>query len=173
MRRTKSRARMRETVAARESIPIDDGAVRYIRPVVHDYRTMSPVKSPMMPTPSKAAEESHAEPEPERNAWRCDVETWIRIPAGPRHHRAAICYPRIVRRHIDHIRSSRFNNNRVSLFCHVLLRIAVEISALLSALTHLLNGIHNILLLYHVTLTQRRCPGQVLIHVRQYGWELC
>jgi hypothetical protein len=53
---------MREVVAARESIPIDDGAVRYVRPVVHDDRTMSPVKSPMVPTPSEAAEESHAEP---------------------------------------------------------------------------------------------------------------
>src|ERR1700758_1514717 len=129
MRRAKSRARRREVVAARESIPIDDGAVRYVRPVIHDDRTMSPVKSPMMPSPSKAAEESHAEPEPERNAWCCDVETRIRIPTGPCHHRAAIRYPRIVRRHIDHIRSSRLNNNRASLFGYVLLRIAVEIAA--------------------------------------------
>src|SRR5258707_9459643 len=69
-------------------------AVREVRVVVvDDSAVVAPIESPMAPTPTKAAEQSNSETQPEINSRRIPVKSRIRIPTGEHGQRRPIYQP--------------------------------------------------------------------------------
>ena len=113
-------------VAAVEVAAIDDrSAVRDIRVVVVDHRMAMPVASPVIPAPPKSSEEADAKSKTERDcgAGKKDSGNWN--PTGVGNNRCTVDEPRIIGRHVDHIRVGRFDDDRVALSGYILLLIAV------------------------------------------------
>ena len=113
-------------VAVIKVAAIDDrSAVRDIRVVVVDYPAAVPVISPVVPAPPKSAEEADAKSKTERDcgAGKKDSGNWN--PAGVGNNRCTVNEPRIIGRHVDHIRVGRFDDDRAALSGYILLLIAV------------------------------------------------
>ena len=114
------------TVSAVEVVAIDDrSAVRDIRVVVVDYPAAVPVISPVVPAPPKSAEEADAKSKTERDCGAGKKDSWNWNPAGVGNNRCSVYEPRIIGRHVDHIRAGRFDDDRVALSGYILLLIAV------------------------------------------------
>src|SRR5438445_7383344 len=113
-------------VAAVEVAAIDDRpAVRDICVVVVDYPAAVPVVSPVMPSPPKSSEEADAKSKAERDCGAGKKDSGNRNPAGVGNNRCSVHEPRIIGRHVDHIRVGRFDDDRVALSGYILLLIAV------------------------------------------------
>src|SRR6267154_1156751 len=76
------------------------------------------------------------------------------IPSGIDRYRPPVNQPRIIGRHVDHLRIGRFNNDCVSLCSDPLLLAAIQVPSLLSVLTHLLNSVGHILWIVRIRLAQ-------------------
>ena len=99
----------------------EDSAVGDVAVVVEDDSVAMPVISPVVPSPAKAAKEADAKAEAKRNSRPGKVQSWIPIPARPNSEGLAIDQPGIVCRHINHLRISRLDHDRLPLLGHSLL----------------------------------------------------
>src|SRR5580704_12513856 len=99
--------------ASVEVVPVIKGAAAGVIPVVVIHCvSVVPVKSPMAPAPSKAAEEADTEPGSEREVRAAVPNPGIGVPARPRHNRPAVHQPRIIRGDINYIRLGRLDDHR-------------------------------------------------------------
>src|ERR1700722_15878042 len=83
--------------------------VRNVSVVVVDDRSVVPVKSPVMPAPTEAAEVPDSKAQAERQVWTVKPDSWIRIPPRPGKYRISVDQPRIVRGHVHHVRIGRLD----------------------------------------------------------------
>src|SRR6266849_10561856 len=133
-------------------------AMGEVRVIAVNQATPVPIRSPVVPPPAEAAEEtdtnSNTEPDPrpvEEEA-RNPNPTWVELE------RTTVDDPRIVLRHIHDLRICRINDDRISLGRHGFLRRALQVPGLLRSLAHHLNRVEDILLSVHVRLPERRSP---------------
>src|SRR6267154_4598925 len=146
---TEARASATEAIAIAE-IP----AVGDVRLMAVNQAVAVPIRSPAVPPPAEATEEtdtySQAEPDPR------PIEEEARNPNPTRIERERITVddPRIVLRHIHDLRICRFNDDRISLGRHGFLRRALQVPGLLRPLAHHLNRGEDILLSVHVRLPE-------------------
>src|SRR5882757_3940649 len=160
------------SIAAKTSIVIDEGrAVGDVPVVVVIQLVMVPVSSPMVPTPTKAAENSDADSDAEENS-RPDEHVRTSDPTRIERERVSVDIPRIVFRHINDVGISGRNRDSLPLARHILLRRGLQVSCLLRALTHYLNCIEDFLRLVYIGLSQRRGPGEVLVQHRKHRRKL-
>src|SRR6202035_4788817 len=141
-------------VAVMEPVVTELSTVRDELVTVEKSSTFMPVVSPVSPAPSKSAEVSDPKSHTEREPDAAPKNSRHRIPSGVRHYRRPINQPRIVGRHVHHLRIGRFDDDCVSLRGHTFLFCAIEMSRLLSLLTHLLDAIGDILWLVDIGLAQ-------------------
>src|SRR5216684_6731271 len=133
---TEARASATEAVAIAE-IP----AVGDVRLMVVNQAVAVPIRSPAVPPPAEATEEtdtySQAEPDPR------PIEEEARNPNPTRIERERITVddPGIVFRHINDLRICWFNHDRISLGRDRLLLRTLQVSGLLRSPTHHLNRV--------------------------------
>ena len=133
--------------------------------VIAVYQAVSmPIRSPVVPAPAEAAEESDTDSDAEPDPRPIEVEARNADPPRIEREGITVDQPRIVFRHINHLRIRRFNVNRISLGRDGFLRRALQVPGLLGSLTHHLNRVEDVLRPVHVRLPERRCPRQILIH---------
>ena len=138
-----------------ETVTIYEGpAVGNICIVVVDDPPVMPIEVPVVPSPAVPAKKAQPEPYAKSDPWSREVESWICVPPGPNSQRRAIYKPWIVLRHVDNFGIGRFNHNRLTLFCHGLLRSAVQIPRALSAGSHDLDSIHDVVWLVHIGVSE-------------------
>ena len=99
----------------------EDSAVGNVAVVVEGDAVVMPVISPVVPAPAKAAEEANTKAETKRNSRSGKVQPWIPIPARPNSEGLSIHEPGIVFRHVNDLRISRLDYDRLPLLGHVLL----------------------------------------------------
>src|ERR1700734_2582954 len=126
-----------------------------------------PVESPASPSPSETAEPTDAETKSKGQMRAAESDSGIVVTIGPGRYRISVNGPRVVGRHIDHIRLSRLNHYIIVLILYGLLRRRFQIAGCLRFLAHALNCVHHVLLLVVVSIAQRRCPGDILVHISQ------
>src|ERR1700682_1356607 len=135
---------------------IDDRqAMGDVSVVVIDHLMAMPVASPVMPGPPKSSEVSDSKSTTEGDCRAGKKDSGHRNPARVGDHRYAVREPRIIGRHIDHIRVGWFDDDRVALIRYLLLFIAIQLAGLPSLLTHRLDGIGHFLLLVGVCVPKR------------------
>ncbi len=93
----------------------EDSAVGNVAVVVVNDIAVVPVKSPVMPSPTKAAKQSRLEAKAKNHTWSRKVEPGVRIPARPGHERRSIHEPRIIFRHVNNLRVGWLDHNCLSL----------------------------------------------------------
>jgi hypothetical protein len=141
------------SAAAFASLPIEVVSVvervasRVVAVVIVDYVAVTPVKSPMMPAPPITSVPSDSERRPEREVRTAIPNSWIWIPARPRHDGISVYHPRIVGGDINDIRAGRLDADSGVLLCYGLLRRGPEIACVLRSPAHHLYRIHDVLLL--------------------------
>src|SRR5580700_431992 len=102
-------------VVAGEVVAIDDGsAVGNVGVVVVDHGPTAPVVPPVAPTPSKSSEEADSKSKPEGDSGH-GVPAWVADDRRPVHE------PRIIGRHVDHVRVGWFDDDGAALSRHLLL----------------------------------------------------
>src|ERR1700730_12929340 len=119
-----------------------------------------PVGSPVVPPPAKSAKKPNPDSCAEENP-RLAIKT---DPVWVERKRCAIDVPRIVFRHVHHLRACRLDHDSLPLGRHGLLRRALQVARLLRFLTHLLNRVEDSRFVIAVELTERCRPPEVLIH---------
>lgn len=113
---------MEIAAVAADIAAIDEcSAVRNVSVVVIHDCVVVPVESPVMPSPTEAAEQTDPKPYTESNRRAADENAGNRIPSGPHRERRAVHEPRIVCGHIHHIWIGWFNYDRLPLGCYFLL----------------------------------------------------
>ena len=139
-----------------KTIVVDDGsAMRDVRVVVENGSpAVMPIESPMLKTPAEAAEESDSESQSKSDSWTAQKESWIRIPTREYSQRGPIHQPRVVLRYVNHVGGCRFDDDRFPLSTYLLLGRGVQVSGLLSPLSHGLNRLCHVLLLVDVDVAQ-------------------
>src|SRR5579864_3251909 len=140
--------------------------------VIEHNRSVPPIASPAVRSPSETSEQSDREAHTDRNAGARNVQPGIWVPAGPHDHRRTIHDPGIVCRNVNDLRVCRFNDDGRTFSDYLYLFIALQVSGRFCASPHDLHGVHHSLLLVHVSLAKGRCPGKVLVHVGQHGGKL-
>ncbi len=108
-----------------------------------------------MPAPPKSSEEADPEADSKSNPRSGQEDPRHGIPAWICDDRLAIHEPGIIGRHIDHLRTGRFNDDRLALRRYLFLFIAIQVVSLLSLLTHRLHGVRHILLLVGIGVPER------------------
>src|SRR5882762_2866702 len=159
-------------ITVMESVVAKLSAVRNELMVVEECPAAMPVVAPMAPAPAKSAKISKSKSNAERQSDATPKNSRRLIPSGIDRYRPPVNQPRIIGRHVDHLRIGRFNNDCVSLCSDPLLLAAIQVPSLLSVLTHLLNSVGHILRIVRIRLAQCRTPGQIFVHVLQHGWKL-
>ena len=143
-------------VVVAEIIAIDDRpAVGDVGVVVIDHGPAVPVISPVMPAPSKSSEEADSESKPEGDCRAGKKDSGHRIPTRIGDDRRSIHEPRIVGRHVDHLRVGWFDDDGAALRSHFLLFVAIQFAGLPGLLAHCLDGIRNVLLLVGIGVAKR------------------
>jgi hypothetical protein len=134
--------------AAIKVVAIDNGsAAGDVGVVVVSYAMAMPVASPVMPAPTISAEETDAEPDSKPNPHSGQENPRHGIPAWIGDNWVAIYQPGIIGRHVDHLRIGWFDDDRVALGRYLFLFVAIQVTGLVSLLTHRLHGIRHVLLL--------------------------
>src|ERR1700731_2162323 len=128
-----------------EPVVSEVSAVRLEGVMVEECSTVMPVVPPVAPSPSKSAEESDSKSNAERESDAAPKNSRLRIPAWVRDYRPSVHQPRIIGRHIDHLRISRLDNDRLALCRYLLLVGATQMAGLLCLLAHHLDSIGHIL----------------------------
>src|SRR5437868_14608070 len=136
-----------------EVVTIDkDSAVGNVGVVVENDSVVMPVVSPVVPAPTEAAKEADSKAKAKRHSRAGKEQSWVGIPAGPYSDWFPIDDPRVVLRHVDNLRVRGLDHNRLSLFAHLFLRCALQVSCRLRTIAHYLNSIHHVLLLVDVSI---------------------
>lgn len=111
-------------VAAVEVVTIDDrSAVGDVGVVVVDHPVAMPIAAPVMPAPAKSSKEADSKSDTEGDCWAVKKDSWHGIPAWICNYRLSIYEPRIVGRHVDHVRVGRFDDDSAALSRYLLLFI--------------------------------------------------
>src|SRR5207248_2995531 len=136
---------------ASERLAIDERpAARDVGVVVEDDGAMTPVASPVAPSPAEAREEPDPEAYAEDDSRLGDEQARIRIPPRPRDDRRAVHEPWIVLRHVDDLGIRRLDHDLGSLLDDLLLWRGVQVTRLLRPPAHDLDGVHHVLLMVDV-----------------------
>ena len=93
--------------------------------VVETDVVMMPIRSPVVPSPPKAAKVSDSEAEAKRNSGARKKQSRIRIPPRPDSDGHSIHQPRIIFRHVNDLGVGWFDHNGLSLLAHLFLRCAL------------------------------------------------
>ena len=133
---------------------VERGASGVVPVVVMNYVSVVPIRSPVIPTPSIATEETDSKTYAEREVGAAIPDSRIGVPSGPRHDGVSVNQPWIIRRDIDDLWVSRLNDDRRALRLNGLLRRVLKIACLFSSLAHHLHGIHYILFLIVVGIAE-------------------
>src|SRR5882757_219312 len=155
-----------------KSVMPELSAVRHELVAIEGCPAAMPVVAPMAPAPPKSAKISESKSNTERKSDAAPKNSRRLIPSGIDRYRPPVNQPRIIGRHVDHLRIGRFNNDCVSLCSDPLLLAAIQVPSLLRVLTHLLNSVGHILRIVRIRLAQCRTPGQIFVHVLEHGWKL-
>jgi hypothetical protein len=115
--------------------------------VVVNHVTVMPIKSPMMPAPAITSVPADSESLSKEEIWAAIPNSWIRIPARPRHDGLSVNQPRIVRGDVNDIGAGRFNTDGGILLCYGLLLRGLKIAGFLCPPAHHLYCINNVRLL--------------------------
>jgi len=138
-----------------EVVAIDDrSAVGDVGVVVVDHPMAMPVASPVIPAPPKSSEEADSKPNTEGNCGAGKKDSGHRNPARVGDDRYPIHEPRIIGRHVDHVRVGRLDDDRVALSCYAFLFVAIQLASLSSLLAHRLDSIRHILLLVGICVAE-------------------
>src|SRR5882762_6249498 len=159
-------------ITVMESVVAKLSAVRNELMMIEECPAAMPVVAPMAPAPAESTEISKSKSNAERQSDATPKNSRRLIPSGIDRYRPPVNQPRIIGRHVDHLRIGRFNNDCVSLCSDPLLLAAIQVPSLLSVLTHLLNSVGHVLRVVGVGLAQRRTPRQILVHVLEHGRKL-
>src|SRR6266849_3588906 len=103
----------------------EDSAVGYVSVVVINDIVVMPVRSPVVPSPTKPAKITDSKAQAKRNSRTAKKQSWIRIPARPDPDRLSIHKPWVILRNVDNFRVGGFDNNSLALIAHVFLRCAL------------------------------------------------
>src|ERR1700757_2610584 len=110
-----NRARERRMIVA-EVVAIDESwAMRVVPLMVVCQVMLAPIRSPVVPPPAKAREDTDADSQAERNPWPIDKDAWDVDPTRIKRERRSVDHPRIVLRHVNDIRVCWFNHDCLSL----------------------------------------------------------
>ncbi len=102
--------------SAIEGIVVEESsAVRFKVVVIKDDIVVMPVRSPVVPSPAKAAKETNAKTQAKLNSWSGQEQSGIFIPAWPDSNRRSIDKPGIVFRHVNDLWIGWFDHNCLSL----------------------------------------------------------
>src|ERR1700730_8336918 len=159
-------------ITVMEPVVTEVPAMRGIIVMVEGWSTAVPVVPPVAPAPAKSSEEADTKPDTEGESDAAQKNSRHRIPARVGNDRRPVHEPRIIGRHVHHLRVGRFDDDCVALRRHLLLFIAIQMASLTCLLTQGLYGIRHILRLAYICLAKRRRPGQVLVHVFKNRGEL-
>src|ERR1700676_2554186 len=103
----------------------EDSAVGYISVVVINDIVVMPVRSPVVPSPTKSAKIANSKAQPKCNSRALKEQSRIPIPAWPNPDGFSIRKPWIIFRHVNNLRVGRFDHNGLPLIAHVFLRCAL------------------------------------------------
>jgi len=103
----------------------EDSAVGYVSVVVINDIVVMPVRSPMVPSPTKPAEIANSKAQPKRDSRAAKKQSRIRIPTRPDPDRFPIREPRVILRNVNNLRVGGFDHNGLPLIAHVFLRRAL------------------------------------------------
>ena len=135
-------------VVAAEIVAIDDrSTMGDVGVVVINHRPAVPVISPVIPAPSKSSKEPDSKSKPEGDCRAGKKDSRHGIPAREGDDRRPVYEPRIVGRHVDHVRVGRFDDDGAALGRYFFLFVAVQLARLASLLAQCLDGLRHILLL--------------------------
>src|ERR1700738_1600303 len=105
-------------------------AMRVVLVMVEGSSTPMPVVSPVTPAPSKTSEEADTKSNTERTADTAPKNPGHRIPARIRNDGPPVHEPRIIGRHVHHLRVGRFDDDRIALRRYLLLVAAIQMASL-------------------------------------------
>ena len=143
-------------VVAGEIVAIDDrSTMGDVGVVVINHRPAVPVISPVIPAPSKSSEEADSKSKPEGDCRAGKKDSRHGIPAREGDDRRPVYEPRIVGRHVDHIRVGWFDDDGAALSRYFFLIVAVELASLPSLLAQCLDCLRHILLLVGIGVSKR------------------
>src|SRR5260370_39603899 len=123
-----------------------------------------PIRSPVVPPPAEAAEETDTNSNTEADPRPVEEEARNANPIRIERERITVDDPRIVLRHIHDLRICRFNDDRISLGRHGFLRRTPQVPGLLSSLAHHLHRVEHVPLPLHVRLPERSGHGPIFPH---------
>ena len=103
----------------------EDSAVRDVSVVVINDIVVMPVRSPVVPSPTKSAKIADSKAQPKRDSRTLKEQSRIPIPAWPHPDGFSIRKPWIIFRHVNNLRVGRFDHNGLPLIAHVFLRCAL------------------------------------------------
>src|SRR5712692_11687766 len=95
-------------------VTCEDSAVGYVSVVVINDIVVMPVRSPVVPSPTKPAEITNSKAQPKRNSRAAKVQSWIRIPTWPNPDGLSVHEPRVILRNVNNLRVGRFDHNGLS-----------------------------------------------------------
>src|SRR5271167_1869716 len=152
-------------VSATEGVVITEfPAVRDVRVIAVNHAVSVPIRTPAVPPPAEATVQTDANSEAEPDPRPIVVEARNSNPAWIIGEGIPVDDPGIVFRHINDLWICRLNDDRIPVGGDGFLLSALQVSCLLRSLTHLLNGIEDILLPVHIRLAEGGRPGQILVH---------
>ena len=100
----------------------EDSAVGYVSVVVINDIVVMPVRSPVVPSPTKPAEIANSKAQPKRDSRAAKKQSRIRIPAGPDSDGLSIHEPRVIFWNINNLRIGGLDHDGLPLLAHVFLR---------------------------------------------------
>src|SRR5579872_2115386 len=132
----------------------------------------APADAPTMPSPSEADKRPEREADAERNVGAAKSNSPPWIETRPQAYRISVRICRIVSGHIHHIRISRLDVYVRPLLVNALLGRGPQIARVVSFVAHVLDRLHNVILLVLIGLAQLRGPRQIPVQVRQHRGKL-
>src|SRR5271166_6594587 len=148
-------------------------AVGSVRMIAVNQAVAMPIRSPAVPPPAEATEETDAKSGAEPDSRSVEEEARIFNPTWVERDGVTVDDPGIVFRHINDLWIRRFNDDGIPLVRDGFLLGALQVPGQLRSLTHRLNRVKHILLAIYVRLSERRGPRQILIHHAQQPTYLC
>src|SRR5271154_217789 len=142
-------------VSATEGVVITEfPAVRDVRVIAVNQAVSVPIRTPVVPPPAEATVETDANSNAEPDPRPIVVEARNSNPTRVVGERITVDYPGIVFRHINDLWICWLNDDRTTVGADGFLLGALQVSGLLSSLTHQLNRVEDILLPVHIRLTE-------------------
>src|SRR5208282_2022981 len=144
-------------------------ATRVVGRSVEEYSVVMPVHSPSMPSPAEPEKRSDRESDSKVEPRSAPPNARNVNPVGPRCNRISVHCPRIVRRNVNNLRIGGLDIDLAVFILHVKLLRGLQIAGFLRSLPHLLHGLHYIILLVEISVTEFRRPSEILAEVGQHG----